>query len=652
MSKDKINLILPQYRYNSSSNWGISTAGVNYRPELELHFANDGELTVPSKPGCYVIAPGCGSGKTTLIRMIIASQAANGVLYAAATIKECNEMYEYCKSIVGEDKVVMFHSNINDPGVNNNLLRSNSDELLNKQVVICTHHKLLHESPEILLKYNVPEILPGMMSPQRRAMVGNAPKIRQNILIDELPTCDGLSVNLTLPEVKSLGAVLLADIVQVTFNGATYNRSIPIPNKGKDKWYNMGYTYDQMVEMYKSDRHNLPGLGRLTSRSNESQKLKVELILGKLYDNFTSIVNYFYDLSKDSDTINLEYGLSDLVFNDVSTRFMIFDGTGDLTFKYDDMEDRRFEVLTYKDKYSSPITLTKIKFGVKRYYKGLKSFMNDYPSILKKLDDSIGIIRNLLGNGRRVLIVTWMGFKVKDNDDPGSKIFMTCPEYNESFTLTDYLKYCINTSGFIEDINYSVIHYQSGLDKATNQFRDYDTVVFLGEFHVPDEVITKFNINNRTITSPEEYQRYQLVQAVCRTRIRNHEKEPIEIVYTDDWEDEVMINLVKYLTGSDEDHEIRNTTMFDDIKPKWKDIIKKLCELSYDVRDAILISSHTCSITLTLDEMYEFMPKSRKCVESYFPLINYLRKFGIELVIDSPSVKFTSENNPRKKSKK
>ena len=64
-----------------------------------------GEITIPERYGAYVVASGCGSGETTIIKELIRTQNSSGILYAASTIQECNDMYQYCKTIIPEDMV-------------------------------------------------------------------------------------------------------------------------------------------------------------------------------------------------------------------------------------------------------------------------------------------------------------------------------------------------------------------------------------------------------------------------------------------------------------------------------------------------------------------------------------------------------------------
>ena len=179
---------------------------------------------------------------------------------------------------------------------------------------------------------------------------------------------------------------------------------------------------------------------------------------------------------------------------------------------------------------------------------------------------------------------------------------------------------------------FSIIHYQSGLDRATNEFRDYSGVVFLGEFHVPNEVVAKFNRDYRSNTNPQNYLTYQLVQAICRTRIRLHQGLPINVYFSNDWSDDVIKNCIKYLDRDEVSNVIDETLSY--IKPKWRPVIKLFSSLDDEFKYAIE-NKLPYKFNFTLDEIYELIPMYEKKVKWYNPLVNYLGKLGIELNIKS-----------------
>lgn len=189
-------------------NMTISRVEGMYIPGFSINFLNGGFSYIPDKYGGYVIASGCGSGKTTAIKEMILKVFEYGVVYSAATIKECNEMYEYLSTegsshgLYPQD-IVVLHSEVDNPGVDIKIMRDNSDNLHDKKVIICTHYKFLNEHPEILLKYNRLKnvSLKNNVSRSHRIISGLSNDIkydlpRQNIFIDEVPTCKSIGIKI------------------------------------------------------------------------------------------------------------------------------------------------------------------------------------------------------------------------------------------------------------------------------------------------------------------------------------------------------------------------------------------------------------------------------------------------------------------------
>ena len=271
--------------------------------------------------------------------------------------------------------------------------------------------------------------------------------------------------------------------------------------------------------------------------------------------------------------------------------------------------------------------------GYKRSFRTENDFRNYYKRLTDNIDIQINNISDIIKNGHRVLIITWKNLKVK-NEARGVPI----SEFDSrEIEYIDHLKNKLNKLGHLEYIDYSIIHYQSGLDRATNEFREYDSVYFLGEFHVPDEVVYQFNQDYRVNTDRDNYTLYQLVQAICRTRIRLHNMSPVDIYFTSDWDDNIITKLRNYL-GTGDISEVRDTTL-NHIKPKWRPVVELFSSLSSEFKDAIEIEGKTCRIEFTLDEIWdltrEVLPVNRKQVESYYSMIRYLRRFGIEIVVKS-----------------
>ena len=85
----------------------------------------------------------------------------------------------------------------------------------------------------------------------------------------------------------------------------------------------------------------------------------------------------------------------------------------------------------------------------------------------------------------------------------------------------------------------------------------------------------------------------------------------------------------------------------DHIRIKWKPVVELFCSLDGGFKDAI-INKKPYKLSFTLDEIWdltrEVLPMSVKEARKYYPLINYLRKFGIEVEIKSNGGRFMSNS--------
>ena len=585
--------------------------------DINIKFLN-GEVTIPKYPGGYVIASGCGSGKTTAIKEIIRKCYQVGIVYSAFTIDECNEMYKFCKTFVNDEDIVVLHSRYQDDGVDNSLLR-NTDKLAEKKIIICTHYRLLNEYPSVLLKYSGSVLRKDRFSRIVASTMrgwdsnGEIKLPRRLILIDEMPVVKSPSINVTKSMIRLLGVaeteIKIDPETKESYVAAKY--PIVYTNGGNRS------TTDSLYNMNSNDP-----LFKDLKTNTESDKLRTELALDMIYDSYDQLMNM------KNDSVELTFTIANYINNLMDTRFIIFDGTGDLTFI-----DSKFDLINVNNKYSSSINAKKFEFNIKRTWRE-KDFNRKLNDIFNDLDNSIERVKDYIKENKGTLIVTWKDFKVSDN----RRGLPILGEFDKrEISIKDYIRFKLNESGFIEGKDFSIIHYQSGLDRATNEFRDYSGVVFLGEFHVPNEVVAKFNRDYRSNTNPQNYLTYQLVQAVCRTRIRLHQGLPINVYFSSDWNDNVIKNCIKYLNRDEVSNVIDETLSY--IKPKWRPVIKLFSSLDEEFKYAIE-NKLPYKFNFTLDEIYELIPMDRKRTERYNSLVNYFKQLGIEINITSNSGKF------------
>lgn len=604
-------------------------------PEIKMTFLNGGKITIPSIHDGYVVASGCGSGKTTIIKQMIRDRFHEGILYSASTIKECNDMFKYIVDLIENDNsfpitiddIIMVHSD-ECPiekyskifGDWRNKWNNDPDYIKKKNIVIITHSRLFNSEPLSIIGFWGNPIYPDDLSPQAQAInvvnMGNNPIYypRQLILIDELPTSNPFMVSVDPLVIGAMG----------DWKTETYwdeNEKKISSRLVKPKEHERPNRFKDLVENYKYEVEG--GRLDLIDRNNEMSRRLIRYILGIIFDNFEDYVNK-------KDKINISYNISDLVLKKyINTRIILFDGTGDLTFK----GSERFKLLTFKNKYSSPVNIEKFENHLDRKIDKL-----DDSEIERKILENTRELHNIISRNSKTLIVTWMNLRSDEEDSKkrkSNKFQITSKYLNEDLRLPEIYSNNLRLIGHISD--FEIIHYMSGLDKATNQFRDYDSIVFLGKFRVPNYVIGEFNREYRTGTDIDSYSLYQLVQAITRTRIRNHNGDPINIYFSNDWDDN-MINLVKdYLSNEHiENKNIKETYsgMLNHIKPKWRKHAEILMELDENLKDSIL-RSQSYYFEIELSKIYKLIPMDRRKVERYYPMINYFRKLGIEIVIKS-----------------
>ena len=603
---------------------------------IHMKFLNGGEITIPAKYGGYVVASGCGSGKTTIIKKIIASDTHRyqGIIYSAATIDECNKMYEYCRELYEsrgmlsklKEDVIVLHSDCKADGTNNDLWRNRPEELVHIPVIICTHHKLLNELPEVLFRYKGFPWSVEDLSPVTRGLaeihcdMNGENKVaffpRQLVLIDELPNCSGMKAK--------IDKFILTNVLG-------YKRCYPDPSGRRypdgnlvclpyyPSMYDRAPGFRNIMGLYETE---VPDDRKFIKTNDELNRKKAELLLGAVYDRY-------YDLCNDPDNVKdvmISYNASSLLVSNPASRILLFDGTGDLTFcnQIDTGRDE-FKVLTFPNKYSGVLNTYKIPFKLKRYNKP-NSNVN---SIRILIEESVDQVEKIIKDGHKVLIVTWMNLK---NDGyritEGTKNIVN-NMFNENFNLPGYIKDELNRRNIYD--GFEVIHYQSGKDKATNEFREYDSIVFLGEFQVPGYVIKEFNYDYGCSTNLENYTLYQLVQAICRTRIRNHRGESINVYFSEDWNDNTVRKLLDYMSS---DKIIVKDRALRFIRPKWRDAINILMN-NYPELNRKILMQEPGLIEIDLDDLFKLVPVNRKAIDKYNSLVKYLSTIGITLVITS-----------------
>ena len=294
------------------------------------------------------------------------------------------------------------------------------------------------------------------------------------------------------------------------------------------------------------------------------------------------------------------------------TRVILFDGTGDCIFK--DSDPRLLPV--QGKKYGSDIEFHRFDMPLKRKNKedwDKKAFMTIGKGMLEML-------KEICQRGK-TLIVTWKSvdvFREMKNDGMVDRY-----EKGETETKIQY--------------NFPKLLSGSGQDRGSNEYRDYENLVFLGEWHIPDTIVGEINGMFDCKCGFKDYMKSLLIQTICRIRIRQHKGLPIKVWFSSDLDYNLMEEVQEYFIDNSE-----NTCRIGGIqgacrkygKPEKKQLMDMVSLYRHDprIRDSIE-NEVPYSFDIGLDELYKLIPKSRKAKDRYNGLVKMLDNRNITMNI-------------------
>jgi hypothetical protein len=116
----------------------------------------------------------------------------------------------------------------------------------------------------------------------------------------------------------------------------------------------------------------------------------------------------------------------------------------------------------------------------------------------------------------------------------------------------------------------------------------------------------------------------------------HNSNESLNIYFSNDWDNNVIELFKDYISNNEVLIKSSNSEVMELIKPKWRNAISILCSYDPKLEDSLKYgTAYWMDIDLSI--LYSLIPLKEKQVRSYYPLINYLRKFNIELTINSNS---------------
>lgn len=598
----------------------------------------NGTVTVPKIPGAYNIATGCGSGKTAIIKQVIEQKYECGIVVFCRTIEECNNLYDFTVQNV----IPLSYGNLNtidianlcsEPrieeingkrictnGVNNGW-KDNLDSLANKKVIIATHSVLMNTPLDKLMTVNCTRKSKSELHIFQKAF-GLSNNVRQFMIIDELPLHEPLQMTIPVSSLLMRMTPIKVYRPDHTQPGKLIETEEFRMNPN-DSYSDFKSSYEMLERIDPAYKINKSGI-----ELNDSRR---DMLLSSLYVTMENKVNEAYISKKNS--ITVKYGLQPMLLSGgIPINLWIFEGTGDLTLSTND----RCGFISYPNKYSGEnVDVIKIHNNLKSRTIDVDKMFKNKMNVLDELNKDAELLKNIIKCNNETLIIVWKNLKAKYVKDSNT-YDLNLAKYvmNDEFDLVAYYKNYLDNCGELTGKKYHIIHYGSGKDLATNEFRNCDSIVRLGLFQIPNEGLRCINDDLGTEMNMKQFILYQNIQALSRTHLRLHEGKKVRFYVSEDYKDNID-NLANYLK-----YEGVNVRLIDS-HVRLNNVNKKLVDkvnliMNYDPNVfTSIIMGIPYRMTININTIFELIPMDRKKTERYYSLIKELSNLGIELNIEN-----------------
>ena len=445
--------------------------------------------------------------------------------------------------------------------------RNNPTGLMMKNILVITSARLIIDPVELFLGYGFG-------------------KKRKYILIDEL--INFYPEPFAIPQALS-DTLTYIDRTKTHKTGHTVG-SIEVDGK---TYYRHTYgTIGELMAAYKSGLHKL-----FKGKSNALAEYKTNHILQHVLVNGLSPIQQKV----------IDFGQDHIV--------ILFDGTADIVFD----NDKRMLPLS-GTRYGSDIEFIRFPMPIKRKNKEgfrVDDFDKYAPDLMKMIAD---ITKN-----EKLLVVTWKTLDVFKNDLDADKL------ENHKVSIDGFperLKEILVRNGAVKS-NLKVIYRGSGQDRGSNEYRDFESIMFLGEWHIPDNITSDIGSMFGCECEFGDYKKSLIVQTICRLQIRKHQGLPIKVYFSEDIDYNLMYEVQEYFkANSSPGCKIIGLT---NPCPKYKRPEKGyMIDLAFlegydgNIRNAIE-NNRPYSFNITLDDLFSIIPKDRKAKGRYNNLIRHLK---------------------------
>ena len=551
--------------------------------QVEMQFLTCSAM-LPDKPGLFFMSPSCGSGKSTVIAKL-AAMATDGVLIVVATIEDANQMRD---KVVAEGRrssdIKVLHSQ--DFSIMETY-RDNPMSFATSPVLIITSVRIQIDPSEPFMKYG---------SGWRRF-----------VYIDEL-------INF-YPDPFEI-PVELQDILTFIDNHRSHNGkpALETINLGGNTLYRHIYPTTELMDAAvksagKRVRHEiLKGKGGLNEYKRQTIYTHIKA------NGFTPLRKRIIDLAALSTVI-------------------VFDGTADCIIPKTNPKLLPITGI----RYSSDIEFSFFDFRMKR-----RNNEGWQESDLQTMAREFIHLATTLSQKEKILIICWKTLKL-DTKNPGNADTLELST-DTMLSFPEILRRVLIDAGGKSE-NIFITYRGSGRDRGSNEYRDCSTVIFLGEWKLPDEPITSqiadmFGIKGLKF---HDYKLSLLVQTICRYRIRHHKGLPIKVYFSSDINYNMAYDTQEYFkANSDSSCKIggiqkpfRTLSRPDKKQLYYLTRLYGLKIVGPQIRTAVESGKPYC-FNVKLSDLYSLLPISkRKAADRYKTFKKFLAGLKIMMTITS-----------------
>ena len=192
---------------------------------------------------------------------------------------------------------------------------------------------------------------------------------------------------------------------------------------------------------------------------------------------------------------------------------------------------------------------------------------------------------------------------------------------------------------YVNEEKFEITYYGASNTKSTNEFREFENIVLCGKWDILNNKASQIDEAYLSSTSAQDQRLWYFVQLITRTAIRKHNGGKVKVWYSSDFSEKFINQLDRYFNQNTL-YDITNDTItwvkkLDEqrIRKNVRDDIIKLNLVNENVSLSIL-GNRPYELKMTLEDIYQLLPRAERKVKHYIPLRDNFSKLGITLTIE------------------